>query len=360
MTSTPAALAETGAAVPAAYRITRSRRPFRLGAVILLGTVVVLTAVPYLAGAGLVSTLVNLFILLTMASMWNLLAGYAGMVSVGQQAFIGAGAYVTLILAQRGINPFVAIPFSVVITAAVAFPVSLLLLRLRGGYFAIATWVVADVFQLVIGRFPTLGGGTGIGLPGVRDIDPTLLLKLTYWAALAVVVISLGGTYLLLRGRLGLVLQARRDDETAPRTIGGRVLRARRIVYLVAAAGCGAAGAIVIISQLNVQPTAAFSVGWTAQMIFVTVIGGIGTLEGPIVGTIVFYALQQTLSDQGAWYLVLLGVVAIAIAIWSPRGIWGFVADRLGLRLFPVGYWVTWLTPSSVSAAVRQRATAGA
>ena len=233
-------------------------------------------------------------------------------------------------------------------------------MRLRGGYFAIATWVIADVFQLVISRFPTLGGGTGIGLPGMRDFSPTLLLQLTYWASLTVVVISLGGTYLLLRGRLGLVLQAMRDDEIAARTIGGRVLWAKRVVYLVAAAGCGAAGAIVIISQLNVQPTAAFSIGWTAQMIFVTVIGGIGTLEGPIVGTIVFYALQQTLSDQGAWYLVLLGVVAIAIAIWSPRGIWGAVADRLGLRLFPVGYWVTWLTPASISTAIGSRGGTGA
>jgi branched-chain amino acid transport system permease protein len=355
MTSSSVAMADPATVVPAAFHISRSRRPFRLGAVVLVGLVVVLTAMPLLAGAGLISTLINLFILLTMASMWNLLAGYAGMVSVGQQAFIGAGAYLTLIFAQRGMNPFVAIPFTVIATAAIAFPVSLLLMRLRGGYFAIATWVIADVFQLVISRFPTLGGGTGIGLPGVRDIDPTQLLQYTYWASLAVVVISLGGTYLLLRGRLGLVLQAIRDDEIAARAIGGRVRRAKRIVYLVAAAGCGAAGAIVIISQLNVQPAAAFSIGWTAQMIFVTVIGGIGTLEGPIVGTIVFYALQQTLSDQGAWYLILLGVVAIAIAIWSPRGIWGFVADRLGLRLFPVGYWVTWLTPTSVSAAIRSR-----
>jgi branched-chain amino acid transport system permease protein len=352
----PAALTEVtsapAAAAPATYRITRSRRPIRLSALLLLFAVVLLSALPYLAGAGLVSTLINLFILLTMSSMWNLLAGYAGMVSVGQQAFIGAGAYLTLICAQWGLNPFLAIPVSVLATAVVAFPVSLLLLRLRGGYFAIATWVMADVFQLVISRFPTLGGGTGTGLPGLRDYSPQVLLALTYWAALAVLVVSLGGTYLLLRGRLGLVLQAMRDDELAARAVGGRVRRARRVVYLVAAAGCGAAGAIVIISQLNVQPAAAFSIGWTAQMIFVTVIGGIGTLEGPIVGTVIFYALQQTLSDQGAWYLVLLGVVAIVIAIWWPRGIWGTVAERLGLRLFPVGYWVTWLRPSSVAGAI--------
>lgn len=236
-------------------------------------------------------------------------------------------------------------------TAAIAVPVSWLLFRLRGGYFAIATWVVADVFQLVVSRFPSLGGGTGAALPGVHDMNPTTLLAFTYWAALAVTVLSLAGIYLLLRGRLGLVLTAIRDDETAARSLGGRVVRAKRIVYLVAAAGCGAAGAIVIISQLNVQAVAAFSIGWTAKMIFVTVIGGIGTIEGPILGTIVFYVLQQTLSDQGAWYLILLGAVAIVIAIWIPQGLWGIVAHRLGLRLFPVGYWVTWLTPPSVAGA---------
>ena len=103
-----------------------------------------------------------------MASMWNLLAGYAGLVSVGQQAYIGLGAYLVLVLAQHGLDPFLAIPLAAIGCAAIALPVSLLLLRLRGGYFAIATWVVADAFQLVISRFPSLGGGTGAALPGHR------------------------------------------------------------------------------------------------------------------------------------------------------------------------------------------------
>ena len=109
---------------------------------------------------------------------------------------------------------------------------------------------------------------------------------------------------------------------------------------MVAAAGCGAAGAIVIISQLNVQPTAAFSVQWSAEMIFVTIIGGIGTIEGPILGTIVFFALQQSLAQYGTWYFIVLGLVAMAVAIWAPRGIWGLISDRLGIRLFPVGYYL--------------------
>jgi branched-chain amino acid transport system permease protein len=335
-------LAQTGTAAPVfeAVRVTRSRRPIRRSGIAILLGLGVLAYLPFAVQIATLDTLVNLFILLTMASMWNLLAGYAGLVSVGQQAFIGLGAYGVLVLAQNGIEPFVAIPFAVIACAVLAVPASWLLFRLRGGYFAIATWVLADACQLVISRFPSLGGGTGAGLPGLRAANPTVLVVTTYWAALAVMALSLGGIYVLLRGRLGLVLTAIRDNEAGASSIGARVIRAKRIVYLVAAAGCGGAGALLIISQLNVQPVAAFSVGWTAQMIFVTVIGGIGSIEGPIVGTVIFYALQQSLADYGAWYLVTLGLLAIVIAIWAPRGIWGLVTDRFHVRLFPVGYWL--------------------
>jgi branched-chain amino acid transport system permease protein len=124
------------------------------------------------------------------------------------------------------------------------------------------------------------------------------------------------------------------------RSVGARVPGARRLVFVAAAAGCGAAGALLIISQLNVQPASAFSVSWSAQMIFVTIIGGIGTIEGPILGTIIFFVLQQTLSSHGTWYLIILGLVAIAIAIWVRRGVWGLIAERTHIRLFPVGYWL--------------------
>ena len=157
--------------------------------------------------------------------------------------------------------------------------------------------------------------------------------------ALALTVLTVGGVYLLLRGRLGLALTAVRDNEIGARSAGVRVARAQRIVYLLAALGCGGAGALLIISQLNVEPLSAFTVQWSAEMIFVTIIGGIGTIEGPIVGTIVFFVLQQTLSQYGAWYLIILGSLAVVIAIWVPRGLWGLVADRLNIRLFPVGYW---------------------
>ncbi len=324
----------------AAVRVSRSRRPVAGSLAVAAVIVLVLGYLPYLVFSSTTDTLVNVFILLTMSSMWNLLAGYAGLVSVGQQAYVGIGAFLVLVLAQHGVSPFVAVPFATLGCAVLALPISLLLLRLRGGYFAIATWVAADTCHLIVSRFRSLGGGTGARLPGLSGFDPTALGADTYWAALAVVLAALTAVYLTLRSRLGLVLTAIRDDETAARSAGARVSRAKRIVYLVAAAGCGAAGAILIISQLGIESSAAFSVGFSAQMIFVTVIGGIGTIEGPIVGTAIFFVLQQTLSRYGAWYLIVLGLVAMVVAIWWPRGVWGAVSRRIRLQLFPVGYWI--------------------
>src|SRR5262249_22729363 len=161
-----------------------------------------------------------------------------------------------------------------------------------------------------------------------------------YWTGLAVTVVALGGIYLLLRGRLGLVLTAIRDDEVAARSSGARVGLARMLVFVVAGAGCGAAGALLAISQLQVQPGAVFSVQFTAEMAFVTIIGGLGTIEGPILGTAGYIVLQPTLASYNTLYLIILGLVAIRAALVARRGLWGLVDARLNVRLFPVGYYL--------------------
>jgi len=107
-------------------------------------------------------------------------------------------------------------------------------------------------------------------------------------------------------------------------------------VYLVSAAGCGMVGALIFITKLRIAPEAAFSMDWSATMFFVVIIGGIGTIEGPIIGTVVFFFLREYLSDFGSWYLIVLGAVAVAFMLWMPRGIWGFVASRFDLHFFPV------------------------
>ena len=320
--------------------VSRSRRSQRPTVIVIAAAIVLLAVFPALVGAGTTSTLVDVFILLTAATMWNLLAGYAGLVSVGQQTFIGLGAYVVLVLAQWGMQPYLALPLAAVGCALAAIPISWLTLRLRGGYFAIATWVVADAVQIAISRVPSLGGGTGAILPRVSAIDPATRLAWTYWVALAVAVISLAGAYLLLRGRLGLVLTAVRDNELGARSVGADVASAKRIVFLVAAAGCGAAGGLLLLSQLNVLATSVFSVQWSARMIFVVIIGGIGSIEGPIVGTIVYFVLQTLLAPFGAWYFIVLGVVAIVVALRAPSGLWGAISSRINVDPLPTGYWL--------------------
>jgi branched-chain amino acid transport system permease protein len=322
------------------FRVTRSQRNVAWTAGVALIIVVVLARFPYMFYSGTTTILVQAFIVLTLASMWNLLAGYAGLVSVGQQAFVGLGAYFVLILALHGISPFAALPVAVIGCGVAALPLWWLLSRLRSGYFAIATWVLAATVMLIIEKFSSIGGGTGMPLPGFAGFDPTLLTADTYWAALAVTVAALLSIYLLLRSRLGLVLTAIRDDEVAARSSGARVGLARSLVFIVAGAGCGAAGGVLAISQLQVQPSAVFSIQWTAEMAFATIIGGLGTIEGPIIGTAVFIVLQQTLQSYNAWYLIILGLVAVVVALFARRGLWGLVDEHLNIRLFPVGYWL--------------------
>ncbi|MGH3472184.1 MAG: branched-chain amino acid ABC transporter permease, partial [Nocardioidaceae bacterium] len=322
--------------------MTRSQRPAAWTALIGVGVVVVLALLPYLVFERFTNILVDLFIVVTMATMWNLLAGYAGLVSVGQQAFVGLGAYTVLFLALHGLEPFLAIPVAAAVTAVLAVPASWLMFRLSGAYFAIGTWVLAIVAQIAISGISSLGGGTGRSLPGLSNLSSTLLGAYTYWAALAVTIASILAAYLLLRSRTGLVLTSVRDNEVAARSSGANVGNAKRAVYLLSAAGCGAAGALVAISQLNVEPVNVFSINWSAYMIFAVLIGGIGTIEGPILGSIVYILLYETLgaSSSDVWYLIILGALAIVMAIWARRGVWGIFASRVRVQLFPVGYWL--------------------
>jgi branched-chain amino acid transport system permease protein len=331
-----------GPAGPAAQvRVTRSRRSALWAGVLGLALIAGLAMLPYLVFQNVTSLLVEVFYLIVMASMWNMLAGYAGLVSVGQQAFIGLGAYAVVIPALHGVNAFAALPLSVVVAGAAGLVGWWLVSRLRTGYFAIATWVIATICEQIISRYQSLGGGTGVLLPLPASLSANLLGAYTYWISLVVLVAGIGVVFLIMRSRTGLALTALRDDETAAHSAGARVARTQRLVFVVAAAGCGAAGAVYVLSFAQfLQPSAAFSVTWSAEIIFITIIGGIGTIEGPILGTIVFVLLEHQLSHYGAWYFIILGLVAMVIAIWAPRGLWGLIADRFGIRLFPVGYYL--------------------
>jgi branched-chain amino acid transport system permease protein len=323
-------------------RVAFASRSSRVGTALCAVGLVALATAPFWRGRDDLVLLSEVFVYVALASLWNLLAGYAGLVSVGQQAYVGLGAYGLFALAiLAGISPLWAIPLAGVIAAGVAVPVAALVFRLRGHYFAIGTWIVAEVFRLVASQLSALGGGSGTSLPVavVIAIAPSRQMRdfLIYWIALALVVAVIALIVLLLRSRYGLALKAIRDSELAATCNGIDVLRTKVLVYIVTASGTAMIGALIFLQKLRISPDAAFSVNdWTAFVIFITVIGGIGRIEGPIIGTIVFFLIRQTLADLGTLYLLMLGMVAILVMLAAPKGIWGLVVERLGWQVFPL------------------------
>ena len=305
---------------------------------------VVLAAAPWWAGRADMRLMGEIYLYLSLACLWNLMAGYAGLVSVGQQAYVGFGGYMLFALTVfGGLNPIVAIVAGGLLAAAISVPIATLIFRLKGAYFAIGTWVVAEVFRLSFAQIQALGGGSGSSLPVavVKEIGAKKAVREAnaYWLALGAAVVVLLSVYFFLRSRRGLALTAIRDSETAASGLGIDIWRTKLEVYVVTSAFTAIIGGLIFLQKLRISPDAAFSVNdWTAFVIFIVVIGGIGTLEGPIIGTLLFFALREVLADFGTIYLMVLGLVAIVVMLKAPKGVWGLIRDRYDLQLFPLGY----------------------
>lgn len=306
------------------------------GAVVAL--VAVLAFVPEVLSANATDKLTTFFVYLILAAMWNALAGYAGLVSVGQQAFFGIGAYTAVQLSNRGVGVYPALILAALITGAVSLPVSAFMLQLRGGEFAIGMWVVAEVFHLLVNLDHSVGGVTGTSLLALNAYSPQDRRAYTYWMALGAAAVLLAFVFVLLRSRIGASLRAIRDDEDAAASVGVRVLAGKGIIFVLAAVGCGAAGALWLATSITFQPNSYFNVQWTAYMIFMVIVGGLGTFEGPILGAILFFVIQDQFGESGVWYLVGLGTAAMLFALLLPRGLWSIAEDRFGIRLLSVGY----------------------
>lgn len=318
------------------YAVVRNTQGSSTLVVFGLALVVFAASLPFWGESSWMREFVEIACYFIFAMMWNLMAGYGGMVSIGQQAFFGLGGYVMLALGNFwGINPFVAIVLGALVAGLISIPISWVAFRLQGGYFAIGTWVIAEVARLTIANIPAVGGGSGTSLTALRGIEKATRESVTYWMALACVVASISLVYLFLRSKQGLALLAIRDNEVAARSQGIAVGRMKLAVYAVAAFGAGLAGALYFVGNLRISPDAAFSVNWSAFAIFMVVIGGIGRIEGPLVGALVFWAMNKFFSDYGTWYLLGLGLLAIVMTIYFKQGLWGFVQQRWGWTLFP-------------------------
>ena len=325
-----------------------SRWAMRIVLVILVG----LAAAPFWAGTENLQLLSELYAYIMLASLWNLLAGYSGLVSIGQQAFVGLGGYTLFSYAfLLGANPLWGYVLAGLIGAIIAVPSAALLFRLRGAYFAIGSWVLADAFKLVFSQISALGGGSGTSLPVsvifMLGHRPAPRESMIYWSAFVLLLLVMGAIIWLLRSRYGMALTAVRDNELAARSSGVDVERVKLLVYVLAGFATSMVGVLIFLQKLRISPDAAFSVDdWTGLVIFMAVIGGVGSVEGPVIGAIIFFVFRQELYNLGTVYLMLLGLLAIIIMLKMPKGIWGWASNRFGCQVLPLQRRVLNVTPN--------------
>ena len=297
-----------------------------LAAALVVGALV---ALPLFAGFGTQRLLVEVFTVFAIAMAWNLLAGFGGLVVVGQHVFVGTGAYALFYLSNTfSLNPWWTLPLAALASALFALVTAWPMFRLSGAYFAVGTWVLAEMMRILALNIEAVGAGGGMPLTMLGEFDRAQRNSGVYWAALAVGVMAIVLARTLLRSRLGLALAAVRDGEAAARACGVPVQRAKLVLWVCAAALTGTAGAVAYMNPLQVSPDASFGLNWTAMAIFISVLGGIGRLEGPIVGTLVFFALREGASNFGAWYFIGLGLLAILTMVAAPGGAWSLVQRR--------------------------------
>ncbi len=318
--------------------VTRASATSRATNGLMLCLAILLALSPWLFGVGGSARAVALLVYVLLAVMWNALAGFAGLVSIGQTLFFGTAAYFTVRLADAGLDPYLAILASIVLGVALGWVTSLFMLSLKEGEFAIGMWVLSSLAHLCVNLDPLIQGETGTSLISLNAYANTSRTSFTLWLALAITIAFFVLLVGLLRSRTGAAITAIRDDEAGARSIGVDVMRTKRTVFVLAAAGTAAAGALWLASNTNFQPRAYFGVHWTAYMLFMVLVGGLGRIEGAIIGAVLFFVIETWFGSYGAWYLVGLGAIAVLFALFLPKGLWGWIGPRLSGEAIPTGY----------------------
>ena len=272
--------------------------------------------------------LFNFFVFLAIANMWNLLAGFSGLLALCPAAFVGLAGYTMTILTWLGVPFYVGIIAGGAAAALFALLISVSVFRMRGIYFAIGTLVVPEILRLVFLSWRPVGselqgGGAGYMAKGVSDLS----IADTYWLALAIGVASMILMAIILRAKFGLGLAAIRDNDTSASSSGINVFNLKLASFVIAAFVMGIAGAIFYVNQGYIEPNSGFNISWLMIALLATVIGGIGTEWGPFVGAIVVVILRFQLARFAGISLLIQGLILLVIMLAAPQGIVGLARD---------------------------------
>lgn len=264
----------------------------------------------------------DLLLLVSMASAWNLVGGFGGLFSVGHSMFVGVGSYAAAMLIIHQDLPLgVTLLGAGVVAGVLSGVVALPLMRLRAAYFSVASLGIAVAMQAWMQNWEWTGASTGLNLPLSSYVDPND----QYLLAVALVAVTVGVVVFVTRSGLGLRLMALRDDEEAAAHIGIRRLPVALANWMISGTLTGIAGALLALQKSSIEPVSAFSLAFTLDMIVATVIGGLGTLSGPIIGAVVVYVVRQELQDQANWATFINGLLILLVIRFAPGGLGGVV-----------------------------------
>ena len=293
--------------------------------IILLAILVFLFTAPNYVGLGNTTVMTLIFIYMALGQMWNFLGGFTGLVSLGNQIFIGLGGYSLAIVSQKLGMP---IPLGIFVGGLVsvlfALVVSVPVFKMRGVFFTIGTWIIAETLLVIFGGWQYIGAGTGMNISVVFKVSPQSL----YYIGLILGLLTILVVYFLLKSKFGLSLMAMRDNESAAEASAIELYRTKLISFLIAAFITGVAGGVMYMKQAFIQSSTAFGINWTVAMVFMVIIGGIGTIEGPIIGAIFYVIITQYLYNYPGFGMLILGIIAIAVILLAPKGIMGFINSK--------------------------------
>lgn len=268
------------------------------------------------------------FIFLASANMWNLLAGFSGLLALCPAAFIGLGGYTMTLLSWLGIPFYVGMIAGGVSAALFALLISQSVFRMKGIYFAIGTLVVPAILRLLFLRWRPVGGdfvggGAGYMVKGMDGVSS----EMTYWLGLAIGMFSIILIRYILRSKFGYGLAAVRDNDTSAASLGVHVFRLKLSSFIIAAFVIGLAGALFYAYQGYIEPNTAFSINWLMTVLLATVMGGIGLEWGPFIGTIIVVILQFQLARYAGISLFIQGIILVILMLVAPQGVLGFIRD---------------------------------
>ena len=300
------------------------------GRLLWLATAVLVLTAPLFLDRGALNDLWNLAFAVILASAWNILGGFAGQVSLGYSAFLGIGAYTTVLLALRGVDPFLTLPLGAVIAAAFSVVIGLPAFRLRGPYFTIATIGVAEAIRVCASSVQFTGGSSGLRMPAASfDFNKN------YFAMIVLAIMTVAVAAYVRRSAFGRALAAIKQDIDAAEAVGVHSTRFKLAAHAISAALVALAGSLYAINFQYIAPGSVFDFRLSLSIVLMPIIGGVGTVAGPIFGALIFSTLQIKLLSIPALrdsFLFIYGGLLIVVMLFEPQGLVG-VARRIGRLL---------------------------